>query len=160
MTWQDELRALKLADIKKRTPAAYEASGGDTMKIKPYSDRTANGLTKCIMDYLRFNSHYCNRINTQGQARVHRIPKYSLLSGRIEHSVKVTYTKSMTAKGTADIDSIINGKAVKIEVKIGADRMSTEQVQQSLLIHAAGGLYYVARNMPDFLRWYKKTFVK
>lgn len=160
MTWQDELRALKLADIKRRTPLAYEASGGATMKLKPYNDRTSNGLTKCIMDYLRFKDHYVNRVNVQGQPRIHRIPKYSLLSGRVEHSEKVTYTKSMTAKGTADIDSIIKGKAVKIEIKIGADRMSPEQVQQSLLIQAAGGIYYVARNMEDFVRWYKMTFEK
>lgn len=156
--WRNELRALKLADIKKKTPKAYEASGGDKMIIKPYSDTNTNGLTKCIIDWLQFKGHYANRINTQGQARVKKIPRYSIFSGKIEYTDKVEYTKSMTAKGTPDIDSIINGLPVKIEVKAGKDRIRDEQTEQGEKIQAAGGIYYIARNMAEFIEWYKQKF--
>lgn len=156
--WQDELRALKLADIKKRAPGFYENSGGDKMKLKPWSDKSTNGLTKAILDYLTLKGFYANRINTQGQARVKRIPKFNLLSGRVEHSQKVTYTKSMTAKGTPDIDAIVFGYPVKIEVKCGKDQMRDEQREQQRDIIRAGGVYYIAKDMDSFLRWFKREF--
>lgn len=159
-TWRNELRALKLADIRKKAPGFYEASGGDKMIIKPYSDTTTSGLTKCIIDWLQFNGHYANRINTQGQARVKKIPRYSIFSGKIEYTDKVEYTKGTTARGTPDIDAIINGMAVKIEVKAGKDKIRDEQIVQGEKIQAAGGIYYIARNMPEFVEWYKKMFCK
>lgn len=157
-SWQDALKRLKLADIKKRAPGFYEASGGDKMKIKGYTDRTANGLTRCIIDFLTFSGHYANRINTQGQARVKRIPKFNILSGKVEHHEKVQFTKSMTAKGTPDIDSIIFGRAAKIEVKVGADKIRDEQAEQGQRIEAAGGMYFVATDMPLFLEWFFTNF--
>lgn len=157
-SWQDALRRLKLEYIQKTAPGFFEASGGFKMKIKPYSDKTANQLTRSIIDFLNFSGHYANRINVQGQARVKRIPKFNILSGKVEQHERVHYTKSMTAKGTPDIDTIIFGKAAKIEVKAGGDRIRDEQTEQGQRIEAAGGLYFVARSMPAFLRWYKQYF--
>jgi hypothetical protein len=156
--WKAELKRLKLEYIKRTAPGFHKASGGDTMHIKPWTDKTTNGLTKAIIDWLTYSGHYANRINTQGQARVKKIPRYSLISGKIEYTDKVEYTKSMTAKGTPDIDAIINGLPVKIEVKAGKDRIRDEQVRQGNRITAAGGIYFVARNMDQFVNWYRKTF--
>lgn len=125
--WKAELKRLKLEYIKKVSPGFYKASGGDTMKIKPWSDKTTNGLTKAIIDWLTYSGHYCNRINTQGQARVKKIPRYSIFSG-------------------------------KIEVKAGKDRIRDEQTAQGNRITAAGGIYFVARDMDQFVNWYRKTF--
>lgn len=156
--WQDELKAMKLAHIAKVSPGFYKASGSDKMKVKPYTDKTTNGLTKAIIDWLTYSGHYSNRINTQGQARIKKIPRYSLVSGRIEYTDKVEYTKSMTAKGTPDLDCIINGQPVKIEVKAGKDRIRDEQTIQGNRIIAAGGVYFIAKNMQQFVDWYKKHF--
>jgi hypothetical protein len=156
--WQDELKALKLAHIKKTAPNFYEASGGDKMKIKMYTDKTANGLTACIVDYLNFSGHYANRINTQGQARVKKIPKYNIFSKQIEHMEKVSYTKSSTRKGTGDIDSIVFGIPLKIEVKVGRDTQSDDQKEEQNRIERAGGVYYLAVDMQTFLMWFKKRF--
>lgn len=156
--WKAELKALKLAYIKKSAPGFYAASGGDTMKIPPYSDKTANGLTKCIIDWLTFSGHYANRINVQGQARVKKQPKYNILSGQIEYNAKIEYTRSTTRKGTADIDAIINGIPVKIEIKIGADRQSVDQKEEQKRVEAAGGIYLVASDMAGFVWWFKKAF--
>lgn len=156
--WKAELKRLKLEYIKKTAPGFYAASGGDTMKIKPWNDNTTNGLTKAIIDWLTYSGHYANRINTQGQARVKKIPRYSLITGKVEYTNKVEYTKSMTAKGTPDIDAIINGLAVKIEVKAGKDRIRDEQTRQGNRIIAAGGIYFVCHDMDQFVNWYRKTF--
>lgn len=157
-SWQDALKRLKLDDIKKRTPLAFEASGGYSMRVTPYSDKTTNGLTRCIIDFLNFSGHWAVRVNVQGQARIKKIPRYSIFSQKVEYSEKVQYTKSMTAKGTPDIDSIIFGKAAKIEVKVGKDKIRNEQVEQGARIEAAGGLYFVATDMPLFLEWYFTNF--
>lgn len=156
--WQDELRALKLADMEKRYPAAFAASGGYSQRIKPYSDTTSNGLTRCILDFLNFSGHWAVRVNVQGQARVQRIPKFNILSGQVEQHEKVQWTKSMTKRGVPDIDAIIAGRAAKIEVKIKGDRIRDEQTDQGQRIEAAGGLFFVACNMPLFLEWYFNTF--
>lgn len=157
-SWQDALKRLKLADMEKRYPAAFIASGGYNQRVKPYSDKTTNGLTRCIIDFLNFSGHWSVRVNVQGQARVRKIPKFNILSGQIEQHEKVQWTKGMTAKGTPDIDSIIFGKPAKIEVKAGKDKIRDEQVEQGQRIQDAGGLYYVASTMPLFLEWYFTTF--
>jgi hypothetical protein len=156
--WQDELRTLKLEYIKRTTPAAFEASGGYTMKLKPYEDGTTNGLTRCILDFLNYSGHWAVRVNTQGQVRIKKIPRYSIFSRRVEYSDKVQYTKSTTAKGTPDINSIIFGRGVQIEVKAGKDKIRDEQTGQGQRITEAGGIWYVAGNMTDFIEWYKKSF--
>lgn len=156
--WKQMMRKLKLDHIRASTPHAFEASGSYDMIIKPYTDRTANGLTRCIIDFLTFSGHYANRIGTQGQVRVQEVPRYNLLSGKVETMQKVSWTKGTTRKGTPDIDAVINGRAVKIEVKIGDDIMSEHQEKEQRKILAAGDLYFIARDMPSFLQWYSNTF--
>jgi hypothetical protein len=142
--WKAELRALKLAHIKKTSPGFYEASGGDTMKIPGYTDKTSNGLTKCICDWIKFHGGDAQRVNTTGMMR------------KINGQMK--WTHSGSRRGSADIHAIVAGRAVSIEIKIGRDQLSGQQLSEKLRIEAAGGLYFVARNMDEFTRWYEKTF--
>lgn len=157
-TWKDELRLLKLNDLKRKYPNAYSASGGEDFILKPMSDKTANGLTKCIIDWITLKGGYANRINTQGQARIHKIPRYNILSGKTEYRDSVQWTPSTTRIGTPDIDAIIQGKAVKIEVKIGKDKLSEAQKKHLEDIARAGGLYYIAKDMESFVNWYNENF--
>lgn len=144
--WQDELKALKLAYIKKLSPGFYKASGGDTMKVKPYSDKTANGLTTCICDWIKFHNGDAQRVNTTGTLR------------KINGQMK--WTHSGSRKGSADVHAIIAGRAVSIEVKIGKDQQSEAQIKEQQRIENAGGLYFIAKDMTQFVEWYKKTFNK
>jgi hypothetical protein len=145
MNWKSELKALKFSHIKRTAPGFYEASGGDTMKLKPYSDKTANGLTTCIVDWICYKGGDAQRINTQGQMRK--------VGGQMK------WTKSGSRKGAADIHAIIRGRAVSIEVKIGKDKMSDQQENERRRIEAAGGLYYVAKDMQSFTAWYTEMFI-
>ncbi|RAU81974.1 VRR-NUC domain-containing protein [Pontibacter arcticus] len=102
-----------------------------------YSDKDANGLTKCIIDYFRLNGGYAVRINTQGQ--------YNEKLGK--------WTKSTTKRGTADVHACLNGIHYSIEVKIGRDTLSEYQTETQEQVRAAGGRYYVAKDFQDFYNW-------
>lgn len=136
--WKQRLKQMKLEQLERDHPEAFKASGGYTMKVNPYSDRTANGLTKSIIDWIRFNGGDAQRINCVGTVR--------------EIKGVTRWTHSGMRLGTADIHAIIAGRAVSIEVKVGKDRMSDHQFKERERVEKAGGLYFVARSMDEFLR--------
>ena len=149
--WKQELKALKYKQIKLAGPGFFEMSGGYDMKLTPWNDTTANGLTKCIIDWINLNGHYANRINCQGQVRTERV---NLAFGGYKDNLR--FSKCTTNKGTADIHAIVKGRHVSIEIKIGNDKQSKFQVKEMVRVTNAGGLYFIARNMQSFVDWYKK----
>lgn len=108
------------------------------------SDKTANGLTQCIIDYIRLHGGQAERIAIMGRPQQ---------MGR-----QVVWTKSHMTVGTADISATIHGRSVKIEVKIGKDRQSTEQKEYQQQIEQAGGIYYIATDFPTFKKWYESLW--
>jgi hypothetical protein len=153
MNWKEELKRLKLEDIKAKAPGFFDLSGGYSMKVKRYCDKTTNGLTAAVYDWLKFNKHYVNRINVQGQCRVEKI---EMAGGRTIE--KLRYTPSMTNKGTADLMAIIKGLPVSIEIKCAAtrDRQSEDQRKEQKRIEQAGGVYLIVTDMEQFVKWYKE----
>lgn len=108
-----------------------------------YDDRTANGLTRCICDFIKFSGGFATRIQSQGQYR-------SGINGRPGQ-----YTYSTTRKGTADIHAVINGIHLSIEVKVGKDHQSDAQKQMQADIQRAGGHYVIARDFQQFHDWFQ-----
>ncbi len=122
-----------------------------------YDDRTSNGLTKCIIDFLTFKGHHAERISISGRMIDERKTVYDVLgNSKVIGSQK--FVKSNMTKGTADISSTIYGRSVKIEVKIGKDKQSEFQIKYQNNIIAAGGLYIVAKSFELFANWYLLTF--
>lgn len=156
--WKQEYKRLYVADFARKYPIAYKDNGPPEMNWPKVS--TANGLTLAIIKFLTWKGHYANRIGTQGQARVQKIPRFNIHSQQMHYFEKVKWTKGNTKRGTPDVTAIIYGKAVWIEVKIGKDRMSDEQVEQQGEIETAGGLYYIAREMQGFVDWYHEIINK
>ena len=142
--WKPLLKRMKLDSIKQKSQGFFELSGGYEMKVKPYRDNTANELTNAIIDFIIFSVGDANRINTQGQLR------------KIKGEMK--WTHGGTRRGTADIHAIFQGRHISIEIKIGNDRQSNQQMKEAERITRACGLYYVAKNMESFLEWWKQTF--
>jgi hypothetical protein len=68
----------------------------------------------------------------------------------------VKWLPSSGQKGTADISSVIFGRAVKIEIKIGKDRQSEDQKKYQADIERAGGLYWLIRTFDEFLEYYNE----
>lgn len=112
-------------------------------------DSTANGLTQCIIDYIRLKGWQAERITVTGRAN-----EVKNDAGR---TVGVKWTKSHMQVGTADISATINGRSVKVEVKIGRDRQSEEQRRYQQQIEHAGGLYYIAKDFEGFVCWFNQT---
>lgn len=116
------------------------------------TDTTANGLTACIIDFLRYEGWQAERINTTGLAR----EKFTIdpHTGRRIKSIGVTWTPTTGNKGSADISATIAGRSVKIEVKVGKDRQSDAQRAYEQSVTSAGGVYIIARDFAGFLVWY------
>ncbi len=118
-----------------------------------FSDRTSNGLTQCVLTWLRLHNHYAVRVTTTGRQLQGETVKDVI--GRT-HTLPSKWIPGTTRKGTADIHTIINGKHCSIEIKIGRDRMSKEQATTQQDVEKAGGCYYVAKDFESFKQWYDK----
>lgn len=106
-------------------------------------DKTANGLTCCILDFLKLEGWQAERINVMGRP--------------IETANGIKWIKGQCTVGSADISATINGRSVKIEIKIGKDRQSEEQKEYQRQIEHAGGLYFIAKEFATFVEWYNNT---
>lgn len=122
-----------------------------------YRDDTANGLTRCIIDFIRFNGGQTERINTTG-IPIDRRRQVKDVLGHTRTIGSVEWRPSGVTVGSADISATIRGRAVKIEIKIGKDRQTKAQRQYQQAIEQAGGLYYIAKDFASFVQWYHKTF--
>ena len=122
-----------------------------------YRDDTANGLTKCIVDYIRLSGGQAERINTTGVAVDTRQQATDILGHKLTIG-GLQWRKTGSTNGSADISATIRGRSVKIEVKIGKDHQSEAQRAYQKSIEAAGGLYYIAKDFASFVEWYNSTF--
>jgi hypothetical protein len=118
-----------------------------------YEDKTANGLTKCIIEFLQLSNHQAERINTMGRPIDNRKQVTDVI-GRTKTIGSMTWGKSTATKGSADISATIQGRSVKIEVKIGADSQSEDQKVYQANIEKSGGKYWIAKNFDDFIKKY------
>jgi len=122
-----------------------------------YKDKTANGLTKCIIDFLTFNGWQAERINSTGR----QIDRRQTVTDVLGHSRIIgshEWIKGSGVKGTADISATVAGRSIKIEVKIGADKQSEAQCKYQSIVERAGGIYFIAKDFQGFYSWYFKTF--
>jgi len=140
----DILKQLATEDNRKRHPDFPD----DYRPAKKYQTSTANGLTKAAVDFLNFSGHWATRINNQGTWVK---DKWSKGGGY--------YRPSTQAKGIADIDSLIKGRKVAIEIKIGADRQSEAQKEFQAKLERAGGHYWIVKDFDQFYEKYS-LFIK
>jgi len=124
---------------------------------KKHTDKTANGLTRCIIDFLRFAGAQAERVNNTGRMIDERQTVTNVI-GTIKTIGSVKWVYGSGTRGTADISATIQGRSVKIEVKIGSDRQSEYQKQYQQSIERSGGLYVIARDFESFIHWYCTQF--
>jgi hypothetical protein len=124
---------------------------------RKYTDKTANGLTKAIVDFLNLSGHQAERINTTGRY-VDGSKTYTDTLGHTRKIGSGKWIKGTTTRGSADISSIIKGYSVKIEVKIGNDRQSDHQKEYEEAVKNAGGQYWIAKDFDTFIFYYE-TFL-
>ncbi len=145
----DRLKELKINSMLKE----YTAVPRYAIPAPKYTDTTANGLTKCIIDYLQLSNHQAERINTMGRPIDNRKQVTDVI-GRTKTIGSMTWGKSTATKGSSDISATIQGRSVKIEVKIGKDRQSQDQKIYQSNIENSGGQYWIVKNFDDFIKKY------
>ena len=115
-----------------------------------YNDRTSNGLTRLIIRYLKFHGWQAERISTTGRVIDNR-KKVSNVLGQQYYVGSTTWIPGSGTKGSADISATVQGRSIKVEVKIGKDRQSEAQKNYQQDIERAGGVYMIARDFEQFV---------
>jgi hypothetical protein len=136
----DYLKQLAIEDNRKRHPDFPDSF----RPAKEYKTSTANGLTKAVVDFLNYSGHFATRINNQG----------TWVSDKFKKGGGF-YRPSTQVKGIADIDALIKGYKVAIEIKIGADRQSEAQKDYQSKIERAGGYYWIVKDFDSFFEMYR-----
>ena len=98
---------------------------------------TANGLTKCIIAYLKLRGAFVTRLNTTG----------------IYRADLKRYVPNTQKKGMGDVFATYKGVSIQVEVKIGRDRMSATQQRTKAEFEQSGGYYFIAKNFESFRQW-------
>jgi hypothetical protein len=146
----EHLRQLKLAKTKEMYPNVPDIA---LPKIE-YNDKSANGLTKCVVDFLNLSGHQAERINTMGRMIDNRKQVTDVI-GRTKTIGSAKYIPTTGTKGSADISATIFGRSVKIEVKYAKDRQSQAQKDYQAMIERAGGQYWIVKTFEDFYDKFK-----
>ena len=122
-----------------------------------YRDDSANGLTKCIIDFLKLFGWQAERIANIGRLIDTRCT-FADVTGRSRTIGSSKWIKGTGTNGTADISATIKGRSVKIEVKYNRDRQSEAQKAYQSQVEQSGGLYFIATSFEQFLNWYNLKF--
>lgn len=144
----------------------------NTVKDGLYSFWWPNGkpsakLTNMVCNYLEWMGHEANRIDTKGTAVIDKkaSPKFSPISGQVEHQTKVKFIPTQTKKGTGDISvKIVHpkhpfGVPLEIEIKIN-DKQSERQLKRESELKNKNLWYEIVHNMDEFFEMYdKKIFI-
>lgn len=149
------LTRLYMKDLR----ASYPTFPTYALPERKYSDTTANGLTKCIKEFLNFTGHQAERINSMGR-QIDNTKVVEDVLGRKRTIGSKKYIPGTATNGTADISSVIYGMSVKIEVKIGRDSQSEDQKKYQKSVEDAGGIYLIAKDFDGFIESYRDLVFK
>ena len=145
ITDKQAIRLLKDA-VKASKQAKYPNIPDYAVTVSQYEDATANGLSKCIIDFLNSQDHcYCGRISNEGVMRTNQYGK----SFRVKSSMQ---------NGISDLIGVVWGRFVSIEIKIGNDRQSLDQKEYQRQIENAKGYYVIAKDFQGFYDWFTSKF--
>jgi len=122
-----------------------------------YNDKTANGLTSCIIAWIRLHGYQAERINVTGR-QIDQRKVYTDCLGNQRQTGSLKWIPASGTRGSADISATIKGLSVKIEVKIGRDYQRPAQKEYQKQVEAAGGLYIIASTFEQFYQWYITMF--
>lgn len=149
--------AVKLLELLANEAARAKYPTVPYLAPRTFRDDSANGLTKCILAFLRIKGHQAERISSSGRL-VDTRKTFCDVIGCQRTIGTGTWIKGNGTLGTADISATICGMSVKIEVKIGKDRQSDAQRIYQAEVERSGGIYFIARTFEGFYGWYNSNF--
>lgn len=148
-----ELFTLKyLADLQHQRACLSTSMRQDYVPRKKYTDKTANGLTGCIIDWIRLTHGQAERVSNEGRVIDSRKIVTNVI-GQQKMIGSITRIKGSGKRGTSDVHSTINGRSVKWEIKI-KDKQSDHQRAYQAEVEAAGGKYFIVHSFKEFIECY------
>lgn len=150
----DHLKSLRLAKTKELYPNVPDYA----LPKYEYNEKSANGLTKAILDFVNLSGFLAERTGTEGRVIDNR-KTYTDVLGRQKTIGTVKRIKTSGLVGSSDLKLYINGKIVAVEIKVGRDRQSQAQKEYQERMEKAGGIYLIIRDFDSFYNWFKE-FVK
>lgn len=117
-----------------------------------YSDKTANGLTKAIVDFVNATGGFAERNGNEGRYREGETVTDVIGRTRTMRGMFIPGHK----KGAADVQIRYNGKLYDVEIKIGSDRQRPDQVKYMNKVRATGGVYEIVKNWEQFYNLYSQ----
>jgi hypothetical protein len=129
----------QLADVRKAEqspnfPARY-------IPNSRYNDRDANGLIRCLVDYLNFSGHFATHLGSTG---AYRVNWQRLVSWQQQVELP-------------DVFAVVGGRAMLIEVKHGKDQLSEARKRTIFELQKAGALIYIAHEFESFYYWFEQN---
>ena len=118
-------------------------------KPKKYNTGTSNGLTNAIIDWCTLHGHHAERTGNEG--RYIEGKTVTNVMGQTVH-MKGKRIPSSGTKGTSDLKLCVWGRFIAIEVKVGKDRQSQDQLWYQQKVERAGGWYYIVKTFDEFLK--------
>lgn len=148
-----------LQGLKWQIDCSKTSMRSDYVPKYAYTDRTANGLTRCIVDWINLNGGMAERISSTGRM-IDKTQVVTNVLGQYKRIGSITYIPGTTRNGTADVSATfksISGAVVswKIEVKM-KDVQSDAQKKYQKDIIAAGGVYDIVCSFSEFMVRYKE----
>jgi hypothetical protein len=119
-------RLVEVRQTENGIPYEFVIQKKETLKIP---NANTNEITKLIVDYIRYvyNSKSIRRISSEGKYRV-----------------GIGYIRSEN-KGMSDIEGMVNGKFLSLELKIGKDKQRDSQKARQIEVENDGGIYYLCK---------------
>ena len=103
-----------------------------------FSDKKANDLQKLTVKFFEMKGAFATRINSTGVYRA---------------DVK-KFVRNTQKSGLGDVQVILNGKTIYLEIKIGNDKPSEIQLKRQSEIRKAGGVYEFVHSFDDVIQVY------
>jgi len=162
MTPEQTLYAKLRTDYKARHPNYPDHL---TLPMRTYKLNTANGLTQAVIAWVKAHGYQAERVNTMGRM-VDNTQVVTDAMGFKRRIGSIEWQKGTGTKGSADIHCSIplkgsNGFAVsvKIEIKVGKDRLSEAQKKYGEQMQLAGGVYLVVHDLNDLFQWWDSNVI-
>lgn len=111
---------------------------GKYAKQHTFNDTTSGGLETLVKAYFKMFNIACWKIDVSGTLR------------QTKNGYRMTTTKA--DKGISDLFVLINGSFLALEVKIGKDFQSSQQIRFETNVIKQGGHYRIITSFSDFQR--------
>lgn len=136
---------LKRLHLQSKIDKYKQTPGYDLSILKPYDykQNSANAITRCIVDYIQLKGGQAERISTTGRIK-DNTKTYVDVCGFTRKIGSTQWIPGTNTPGSADISAVIDGRAIKIEVKFKKDKQSKNQKNYEAAITKAGGIYLIA----------------